>query len=109
MGHIKHHAITVTTFDEKEIQIAHRFAKSLFGDQVTEVIKSPINAWFSFLIGPDGSKEGWGDSEVGDKNRDQFRTFVESQNDPDDGSNSLKYIEYFYGEDEGKAAIENHN
>jgi hypothetical protein len=56
MGHIRHHAIIVTGHDQ--IDIIHKKAKSIFGKQVSNAIHSVMNSYSSFIVGPDGSKEG---------------------------------------------------
>ena len=108
MGYIKHHAIVITSWDEKLIRKARRKAKQIFGKQVSGIVPSVINAYDSFFIGPDGSKEGRDDSHSGDANREKFIAWVKKQA-YSDGSNSLSFAELFYGEDEGKAEILDHN
>lgn len=108
MGYIRHHAIIVTSFDSEKISKAHSKAIELFGESVSAIVPSPINRYTSFFVGPDGSKEGWADSEIGDNKRKEFFDYIQ-MNAYDDGSNALDYAEIFYGDDEGEAGIVNHN
>lgn len=75
MGFVAHHAIIVTSWEWKHLRRAQREAKRL-GMSVTNKIQGPVNAYRSFLIGPDGSKEGWEDSDIGDKRREEWKAFV---------------------------------
>lgn len=108
MGYIKHHAISVTSWDSKAIKKAHRYAKKLFSKRASSVIKSTSNSWFTFFIAPDGSKEGWPESDKGDNERTEFINWLDSQKYEDD-SNVLAFCEFFYGEDNGHSKIERHN
>lgn len=108
MGYIKHHAIVVISFDEELLKKAHRKAKKIFGEQVSKVMETPVNVEFTFYIGPDGSKEGWSESDAGNAKRDEFIEWVEGQA-YGDGSNSLRYSELFFGEDENKSEVTRHN
>jgi hypothetical protein len=108
MGYIRHHAIAVTTPISELIEAAHEKAKEIFGETVSEIIRSHINGYYSFFVAPDGSKEGWHDSEEGDNNRDVFIEWVNGQA-YEDGSNSLAYAEFYYGDDNNRSKIVRHN
>ena len=71
MGYMKHNAIVVTSWNEDHIQKAHELASSIF-PQVSDITPETMNRYRSFFIPPDGSKEGWKDSDVGDDRREQF-------------------------------------
>ncbi|TAH24879.1 MAG: hypothetical protein EAZ07_08430 [Cytophagales bacterium] len=75
---------------------------------VSPIIDSLINKYCSFFIAPDGSKEGYDASDDNDRVRkkitDFLNTLIES-----DGSNSVKFVEVYYGTDESLAGIENNN
>lgn len=96
MGWILHQAIVVTTFDKQRVKAAHEEAKRIFNGYVTEVIISPVNFYYSFLIPPDGSKDGWPDSDQGDERRAEFGAWVRAQA-YEDGSNVFDAIEISYG------------
>lgn len=108
MGYIKHHGIAVTSCIDELIKEAHTRAKSIFNERTSDILNSETNGYKSFFIAPDGSKEGWPESDRGDKERDSFVKWVNEQA-YEDGSNSISFCEFFYGEDNGYALIENHN
>lgn len=108
MGYIRHHAIVVTTFQKDLTEKVHQKAVEIFGESVSNIVPSQINADYSFFIGPDGSKLGWKEDEDGDTRRDVFIEYIESLS-YEDGSNSVDYAELFYGDDEGDAGIVRHN
>lgn len=82
MGLIQHDAIIVTSWNDKHIQEARDKAIELYhgvGTEsgelrlpVTEIVESPVNDYATFLIAPDGSKEGWAESKLGDSLRGRF-------------------------------------
>ena len=101
MGYMVHHAIIVTSFDEKMITETHAFATGMFGaSQVTPVIQSPTNFYHTFFVAPDGSKAGWIASEDGDERRKQFIEYMNAQAYEDD-SNCLDFAEVQYGDEQG--------
>ena len=108
MGYIKHHAIAVTSGIDDLLKKAHDKAIEIFKDQTSEILQSTTNGYKSFFIAPDGSKEGWEESQIGNKKRANFVKWINKQA-YDDGSNSLSFCEFFYGEDNGYSKIENHN
>jgi hypothetical protein len=108
MGYIRHHAIAVTSFDKKLIQEANIKAVEVFGSLTTPIIESHINGYQTFFVAPDGSKEGWEDSDNGDLKREEFINWMDKQAYKDE-SNALSFCEFFYGDDEGKSKVENHN
>ena len=74
MGWIKHNAIVVTHWDSNTsaFKSAHEQAKEVLGEMVSPIVGSPINGYASFLIAPDGSKEGWLDSDLFDERRAEY-------------------------------------
>jgi hypothetical protein len=72
MGYMRHHAIIVTSFNVKYAAELRDIAAGIFGDAVTDMLHAKVNGYYSFMVGPDGSKEGWQESEDGDKRRDRF-------------------------------------
>jgi hypothetical protein len=101
---MKHNAIVVTDWDKNQLTQAHEKAKEIFNaakfgfksgsSLVSEVITSVVNSQLSFFIAPDGSKEGWADSETGDKARKEFLDWL-LKND-----NYCDYIEICFGGDD---------
>lgn len=122
MGYMRHHAIVVTTYKSELAAEAHKQATALFqsepgvrafngispADMITPVLESPVNGYCSFAILPDGSKEGWADSDVGDTARAEFVKWLESQRYVD-GSSPLAWVEVQYGDDEGETRIVGHS
>lgn len=78
MGYIAHHAIIVTSGFEADAIRAHKKAKSI-GLLVTEVVEQKLNGYYSFLICPDGSKEGWPESKFGERWREEWITWANSR------------------------------
>lgn len=100
MGYTRHHAILVTTFYEPYIQEAHRSAVEIFGHLVSEINFSRINGFCSFAVFPDGSKEGWPDSDQGDANRERFKAWLNAHQ-YENGSSPYDWVwvEMQYGDD----------
>lgn len=105
MGYERQNAIIVTTRLEGEIQAAHDRATIIFGgDMVSPVVKSRENRVESFFIAPDGSKEGWPESERGDRERAAFCDWLDSQA-YEEGSSPYDWIEVQYGDDNKEVKI----
>ena len=116
MGYIRHHAIIVTGRDYGEhksdlsvfcdITDAHREATNvIFGsDCVSDLSVLHINCTRSFCIWPDGSKEGWAESDDGDGRRNAFITWLRAQYH-EDGSSPVAWAEVQFGDDANEACI----
>lgn len=98
MGWMRHHAIVVTSWEDEWLEEAHREARAIFGAQVTNITLPAVNGYRSFLVPPDGSKEGWEESDAGDKRRERFVAWLSAAT-YEDGSTSLKWVEVQYGDD----------
>ncbi|MFF2531535.1 hypothetical protein ACFVS2_21745 [Brevibacillus sp. NPDC058079] len=98
MGDIKHNAIVVTgsRYAISQLEIVHGTALALFGSLVSPIIESRLNGFHSFFVAPDGSKEGWKESDDADKQRKKLETFIDSLA-YSDGSNSIHYADVSYG------------
>ena len=94
---MRHHAIVVTG-SEDEIQEAHSTACSIF-EHVSEISPLSINGHQSFFIPPDGSKEGWDNSEMGDINRSSFVDWLTKR------GGAVKWVEVQYGDDDKETKI----
>lgn len=101
MGYIRHHSIVVTGISEY-IAEARNKAIEIFSGLVSGIIPSICNGYESFFIAPDGSKEGWSDSNEGDLKRDGFIEWLET-------ADGVSYCEFYYGDDEGKSKILRHS
>ena len=104
MGFISHDAILVTSFDKKLARKARKQAIEIFGTIVSEVHESIMNSYHSFAVFPDGSKEGWEDSDRGDANRAQFIAWLEAQR-YNDRSTPYDWVEVQYGNDDHETKI----
>jgi hypothetical protein len=91
MGVTVHHAIIVTG-GKDDIDIAHKKARQLF-DHVSNLVPSPMNCHVSFFVAPDGSLEGWKESNIGDENRKKLIAYF------DEKDLALNYVEICYGGD----------
>lgn len=117
MKNIKHHAIIVTCNDKESLVLVRNEILRLYKSNmeaknanqlVSPIIDSLINKFCSFFISPDGSKEGYDASDDGDRIRKKIVEFLNSLADAD-GSNSIKFVEVAFGNDEGTATIEANN
>lgn len=119
MGHIRHHMIVVTSWDQGLLEEAKVTARRIFHREffpnyrdadnlVSETIDSLTNGYSTFFIAPDGSKEGWSESEDGDCARKCFIEWLKTKQH-EDGSSALRYAEIFYGDDDRQSEIITHN
>jgi hypothetical protein len=98
MGYVINHVIVITSWDDSVVNKAVEKAKSL-GMSVIGPGKHKVNSGASAMICPDGSKEGWVDSDVGDKQRSDFTEWARDQC-YSDGSTCLSWAEVAFGGDE---------
>ena len=116
MGYMRHHAIIVTGFQEEAVTRAHAEAAERFSGaashpegaydgnlaEVSPVMQSAVNSYFTFFVAPDGSKEGWGQSDRGDEVRKAFLTWLKDQHNH---RRYFDYVEVSYGADDQPAKI----
>ncbi len=105
MGYIRNHAIIVTATYGDFIQRAHDKARDIFGENISEITPEVVNGSRSFLVPPDGSKEGWEESDVGDNRRELFKDWLRAQA-YEDHSTPLHWVELRYGGNDREAVIE---
>ncbi len=102
MGYIAHNAIIVTGYDPKCVEAARQKAVEVFdARQVSGIVTGVVNSYDSFLVGPDGSKEGWADSHQGDERRAAFLAWLRAEWK---AGNCLEWVELRYGGDEEELA-----
>lgn len=106
MGHMRNHAIVVTSTSGDNIERAHKKAKSIF-PWVSEISQEGVNGSRSFFVPPDGSQEGWEDSMEGDARRKDFKNWLHGQAYKD-GSTPISWCEVRYGGDDLDAEIVAH-
>ncbi|CAI8981109.1 putative _PNPOx domain-containing protein [Brevibacillus sp. IT-7CA2] len=99
MGSIRHNAIVVTgaDYDREKFGKAHMKAMELFGVLTSPIVTRNLNGYMSFFVAPDGSKEGWAGSDIGDEKRKEFADFIDSLA-YGDGSNYVKFVDVAYNE-----------
>ena len=97
MGYMQHHAIMLTGWDRKRVELVRSQALEIFRDvaPVSELILSPINGYISFMIAPDGSKLGWEGSDLGDAARKAMKTWLRKHPEC-----WVDWIEVLYGDDD---------
>lgn len=106
MSYEKHNAIVITGSDSSLISAAAAKAEELYL-QVLGPSEAVVNGFRSILICPDGSKEGWEESDIGDKRRADFKAWLNSRRF-EDGSTQLHWVEVEYSSDTGNAIIAEH-
>ena len=81
MSHVIHEIIAVTSYDQRYIHMAHSRARDLFPTKggVSAIYHSATNAYYTFVIMPDGSKEGWPEAEEAEKKRVIFIEWLKTQ------------------------------
>lgn len=98
MGTIQHHVIVCTSWKEEHIKEAYDKALNIFPIHlVSDLSEETINGYRSFCIFPDGSKEGWPDSDSMDAKRDMFIKKLKEQD-----NFYVNFVEITYGEIEYK-------
>lgn len=103
---MRHNAIVVTSWSEESIIAAAEKASDL-KLQVLGPAPSVINGYRSLMICPDGSKEEWADSDTGDNRRAAFKDWLGEQ-EYEDGSSNLDWVEIAYGSDDRTAEVVDH-
>jgi hypothetical protein len=116
MGYMRHHAVVVTSWKDELIEAAHGKAIDLFDEYETTFgsrdlrdCVSPIvgnGMTRSFVVAPDGSKEGWNLSDAGDTARRALIGWLDEQR-YDDDSTSIDWVEVQFGDDDGETVIVN--
>jgi hypothetical protein len=104
MGYMRHHAIVVTSwnndeFDKVWAEVSALADERTFGHLVSPVVGPAVNGYRSFLVAPDGSKEGWDTSDEGDAFRDAVCALLDERR-YNDGSTSIEYVEVQFGDDD---------
>lgn len=91
MGRIQHHAIVATTWDDSMVTKIKKFISESPLKHLFSVGPVAINGYVSVVMFPDGSKEGWDDSDVGDAERNKSIVLLE------DGYS--EWVEVSFGDD----------
>lgn len=98
MDYMRHHAIVVTSWDADRLNAAYGSAAGL---PRSPIVKGVINEYHSFAVLPDGSKEGWEESDEMDRRRDHF---IERLRKLGEGG-YLEWVEVAFGSDDARAEV----
>lgn len=111
MEYYKHHSIVVMAYGVKKALVRKARRKAIeLGCKVTNISITSIEGFNIFYVIPDGSKEGWIDSDIGNGRRKELIKWIEQQKDKEEGWNWLNYCEFSHGEDNNeKPKICNYN
>ena len=111
MGHIRHEAIIVTGYRaDPEYpgapDITHAQDKAtMLGLEVTDIIQSVMNGYTTFVVVPDGGKEGWSTSDEYGLRRASFLEWLKTNN-----RNFLfDWVHIQYGDDDGVTEVKAHS
>lgn len=115
MGYMVHHAIVVTGMKRSEwmspewlcAEDAHAFALEAAARnggacEVTPLTPESTNGYRSFMVAPDGSKEGWATSAEGDETRREIIEWLRS-------NGAFSFAEIKYGDEECRNALLAHD
>lgn len=109
MGYMRHHLLVVTTYSDDRIVSAHLTAEVMCPSlPVSDVTTSPTNGYRSFVVWPDGSKEGWAESDNGDDERRAFIAWLNRQRFSD-GSTPFSWALVQYGDEDGDNRVLDHD
>ena len=105
MSRIRHHTIAITSAFAEPILAVCAFCEAR---EITYgKMDSPINAFTTVFVAPDGSKENRLESDTGDLARDALKAFIKSLNKAK-GFQALDWVEVEYGGDFGAPRIADH-
>ena len=91
MGTNIHHALLVHANEPHEALMARLQAMHTFyPEQVSSLCISAINGYASFMVGPDGARDGADRIGEGDKEREAFTAWLDKRN--------IEWLEVSYGE-----------
>lgn len=103
MGYIRHDAIIITSWKRDAIDKAAEEARRL-GLIVIGPSDERMNGYRTFLVCPDGSKEGWNLSDEFDAKRLAFIEYLDEIR-YEDGSSCLEWVAVSYGSDDKSASV----
>ena len=102
MGIIQHHTVIATTWNHERANEFQEWIDSELNDRERQLIVravSWVNNYHTFVLVPDGSKEGWKTSDEGDNLRDRMVCKLVFYNDKgDDGGSPWDWVECTFGE-----------
>lgn len=98
MGFERHHAILVTSYEGKKRLKKVKAVAEAVGCKVIGPSDDVINGYSTLCVVPDGSKEGWEESDRGDDSRSKFIAYLVKQG-------CFDWVEVAYGHDDNKAWV----
>ncbi|GAA5172988.1 hypothetical protein [Viridibacterium curvum] len=106
MGYMRHDAIVVTSWKREALIEAAQHAVAI-GLDVIGPSEDATNGIATFLVCPDGSKEGWEESNLFDGLRATFLKYLNGVRH-EDNSSCLSWVAIAYGSDDQGAEITAH-
>lgn len=106
MGYMRHDAIVVTSWKREDLDAAAEMARNL-GLEVLGPSADVTNSIATFLVCPDGSKEGWDESDEFDAKRAQYLEYLNGVR-YEDNSSCLSWVALAYGRDDRGALVTAH-
>jgi hypothetical protein len=100
MGYVRHNAIIATAWQEGAAEALVAYAAGIGADAIAG--PEVINGYRTVVVVPDGSKEGWSNSNEGDERRQKIRAWLESE------KYYWEWAEVAYGDDPANAEVVEH-
>jgi hypothetical protein len=99
MGVMNHNCIVATTSNDEKADELQKWIKGLNREEQQLFVRagSWVNQYFTFMLVPDGSKEGWEESHRGDFLRNRLIERLNEDNH-EDGSSPWDWVELGFGE-----------
>ena len=106
MGYMRHDAIVVTSWESEAIEEAAAKAREC-GLEVLGPSGVATNGIRTLLVCPDGSKEGWEESDAFDAKRAKYLEYLNGVR-YEDNSSCLSWVALAYSSDDCEAEITAH-
>ncbi len=106
MGYVRHDVIVVTSWKRQAVEKSAAKAREI-GLIVVGPGASATNGYWTMLVCPDGSKEGWAESDAYDFKRSIYLDYLNGVR-CEDNSSCLEWVALAYGSDDRKATITAH-
>ncbi|MCZ6655585.1 MAG: hypothetical protein O7D91_21460 [Planctomycetota bacterium] len=97
MGIINHNAVIAVTSMSHIAHEMHVWIRQQNPEDCFALSPAQVNDTTSFILWPDGSKEGWQESDDGDDLRSKFIRRI-AEDDYSDGSSPWAWVEVGFGE-----------
>jgi len=108
MGYIRHKALIITMSNDLDVgKFLVAVAAIGLSDLMCEPVFSRVNARKTVMIAPDGSKEGWAESDEADEQLTKLMEWLDAQR-YEDGSTPYAWVLVSYGSDDRNAAVDQH-